>query len=213
MSGALGEEHAGEHEGATEQLEGGEQFGEEPPTEEGGKGSLGAHDEGRVAGWGDALGNDLAGVGQADGEDASIENDPPGSVKTFEGCRFEDEAEEQAEQAAGEELDKGEAIGIDAGGEFADGDDLQGPDEGTDEFEGVAIGEGEAAFGAEEPHASGGDENGNPDRAGGGLPPEDGQQRGDEDDVKPGDEASLASGGVGQTSLLERGTTEDEQAG
>ena len=208
----LGDEDAGEDKGAAEELTVGERFPQDDPSGKGGEDGFEAEEDRGVGRGRFSLRDDLQCEGDADGHAAGVEDGPSRGDDRSDGDIFEDEGGDEAKHGDNAELDRGEADGIGPWREQTDDEDVRSPDDGAGEHEQIAGVDVEASGNAEEMKARGGDDGADPGGGGGAVADEDAQD-GDEDDVKAGDEAGVACGGVDEADLLKGRAEEEDQSG
>lgn len=208
----LGDDHAGEHEGAACDEADAEGFSQDEDSAYGGEEGFHGEDDGGVSGVGCFLGDYLEGEGNADGEDAAVE-DRDGCLKgAGKGCAFGGYREDEAEDGDDDVLSEGKAQGVHPGSDPGDDEDVGGPEEGSDKYEKVAGGDDEAGLDREDVQSYEGEDCACPD-SGAGFFPQEGSDDGDEDDVQGGDEAGVACGGGDESDLLEGRAGKEDEAG
>ena len=181
-------------------------------TADGGEHSLQAEDDGGVGRMGAALAHHLQGVTHPHRHQSRIEQRLPARHGAAEGRGLDDKRRGQTEQAAHHKLHPGQANGGDAARVVIQHQQVNGPEQGADHLQQVAVAYGEILGDAEVIEAGHGDEGANPG-VGPCLVAQDQPQHGHQYDVEPSDEARLGRRGVEQPHLLQGGGGEEHCAG
>ena len=181
-------------------------------TADGGEHRLQAQDDGGVGRVGTALADHLQGVADADRDQTRVEQGLPARHGAAEGRSFDDKGRAKTEQAAHHELHSREANGGDPVRVVIEHQQVNGPEQGADHLQQIAVAYGELFGDAEVVEPGHGDEGAYPG-VGPGLVAQCQADNGHQYDVETRDEARLGGRGVEQPHLLQGGGAEQHAPG